>query len=146
MTSRKQCAGFPLTSLALSRYSHRMKPTTNDLERETLAVRCCRRTSANGMEQLIFETPAGQRITLQDGPAVILIEDSNQNSVRLDASGITITSAAQVIVNASEVQVTAASLTINAAMTQFSGMVQADTITANTVVANQITPGSGNVW
>jgi ferric-dicitrate binding protein FerR (iron transport regulator) len=123
-----------------------MKPTMHDLKSETLPVRCCRRTSVDGVEQLIFETPAGQRITLQDSPAVILVGDSNQNSVRLDAGGITITSAAQVTVTASEVQVTAAMLTVNAAMTKFSGVVQADTITANTVVANQIAPGGGNVW
>ncbi len=35
---------------------------------------------------------------------------------------------------------------INAAMTQASGVLQADTLIANSVVASSYTPGAGNVW
>jgi len=104
---------------------------------------CCRRTSVNGPEQLIFETPAGQRITLQDGPALIVVEDSNGNTVKLEANGITVNTAGTISLNASRVEISATLLTVNAGMTKFSGVVQADS-----VIANQVSnaPGSGNVW
>ena len=104
---------------------------------------CCRRTSVNGAEQLIFDTPAGQRITLQDGPALIVVEDSNGNSVKLEASGITVTAAGKISLEASQVEISAALLTVNAGMTKFSGVVQADSVIANHV---SNAPGSGNVW
>ncbi len=105
-------------------------------------INCCRRINSDGHRQLIFETPAGQRITLQDGPSSVLIEDRNGNSVRLDAGGITINAAVQVTLNASVVAVSASQLTVNAAMSTFSGVVQADTVIAN----HALTPGGGNIW
>src|SRR5436309_10891640 len=57
----------------------------------------------NGQEQFIAETPGGQKITLQDGPGSIEILDSNGNSIKLEASGITVNAAAQVKVTASVV-------------------------------------------
>src|SRR5512135_3522050 len=55
----------------------------------------------DGQEQMVLETPAGQKITLKDGPGAILLEDSNGNSMKLETSGITVTAAAKVTVNAS---------------------------------------------
>jgi len=106
------------------------------------SVNCCRRINSDGHRQLIFETPAGQKITLQDGPSSILLEDRNGNSIRLDAGGITINAAVQVTLNASVVEVSAAQLVVNAAMSTFSGVVQADTVIAN----HAVTPGGGNIW
>ena len=37
------------------------------------AVVCCRHAIVNAKDQLIYETPAGQRIILQDGPAGFVI-------------------------------------------------------------------------
>jgi hypothetical protein len=102
--------------------------------RNTPAAACCRRVRSNKREQLIFETPAGQRITLQDGPPVIVVEDSNGNSVKLEAGGITISAAAKVTVNASVVEISSGTLTVNAGMTKFSGVVQADTVIATSIV------------
>ncbi len=100
---------------------------------------CCRRTNVKGIEVLVIETASGQHVTLQNSPASVLIEDANGNTVRLDATGVTITTAAKLTINAP-------SLTINAAMSQFSGVVQANTVITDSVVANSYTPGAGNIW
>jgi hypothetical protein len=107
---------------------------------------CCRRATTNGRPQLIFETAAGQRITLEDSPGSVLIEDSNGNTIRLESSGITITASAKILLSASQLQISASMVTVDAGMTKFSGVVQADTLIANSVIASSYTPGAGNIW
>jgi uncharacterized protein involved in type VI secretion and phage assembly len=68
----------------------------------------------DGAEQMILETPGGQKVTLRDGPGGIVIEDSNGNSVQLDPGGITVASSAKVTVNASAVEISAGIVTVNA--------------------------------
>jgi uncharacterized protein involved in type VI secretion and phage assembly len=100
----------------------------------------------DGQEKFIAETPGGQRITLQDGPGAVTIEDSNGNSMKLESSGITVTASAKVTVNASMVEVSASMVTVNAAMSKFSGIVQADTVICNSIISASYTPGAGNIW
>lgn len=100
----------------------------------------------NGSEALTLETPGGQSMTLKDGPGVVEIVDSNGNSIKLESSGITVTSSAKVTVNASSVEVSAGMVTVNAGMSKFSGVVQADTVITNSVVSASYTPGAGNIW
>jgi uncharacterized protein involved in type VI secretion and phage assembly len=100
----------------------------------------------DGQEQLIVETPGGQMITLKDGPGSVEIVDSNGNSIKLEAAGITVTASAKVTVNASTVEVSAGMVTVNAGMSRFSGVVQCDTLIASTVVGASYTPGAGNIW
>jgi uncharacterized protein involved in type VI secretion and phage assembly len=101
---------------------------------------------SQGQEKFIAETPAGQKITMKDGPGSVLIEDSNGNSVKLETSGVTVTAAAKVTVNASQVEISAGMVTVNAGMSKFSGVVQADTVITNSVVSASYTPGAGNMW
>jgi len=100
----------------------------------------------DGQEKLLLETPGGQKITLKDGPGAVTVEDSNGNSVKLEASGITVTASAKVTVNASLVQVSAGSVTVDAGMSRFSGVVQADTVICNSIISASYTPGAGNIW
>ena len=100
----------------------------------------------DGQEQCIVETPGGQRITLKDGPGQVTIEDSNGNSIKLEAAGVTITAAAKVTVNAAQVAVSAGMVQVDAGVSKFSGVVQCDTLIATTIVATTYTPGAGNVW
>lgn len=100
----------------------------------------------SGQEQFIVETPAGQKITLKDGPGAILIEDSNGNSAKLETSGVTVTASAKATVNASTVEISAGMVTVNAGMSRFSGVVQADTVISNSVISASYTPGAGNIW
>jgi uncharacterized protein involved in type VI secretion and phage assembly len=99
-----------------------------------------------GQETLKLETPGGQKITLQDGPGTITVEDSNGNSIKLEAAGITVTASAKVKVNASQVEVTAGMVKVDAAMSKFSGIVKCDTLISNAVVSTSYTPGAGNIW
>lgn len=101
---------------------------------------------ASGRERLLLETPGGQRALFEDGPPRITVEDASGNSVRLEASGITVTAAAKVTVNASTVEVSAGTVTVNAGLSRFSGVVQADTVITNSVVSATYTPGAGNIW
>jgi uncharacterized protein involved in type VI secretion and phage assembly len=101
---------------------------------------------SDGQEKLILETPGGQKVTLYDGDTSVELDDSNGNSIRMDTSGITVTASSTVTINASQVTVTASMVTVNAAMSQFSGVVQADTVIANAVVSTSYTPGAGNIW
>lgn len=100
----------------------------------------------DGQESLKLETPGGQTVTLADGPGTITVADANGNTVTLDSAGVTVQCGSKVTVSASSIEVTAGSVTVNAGMSKFSGVVQADTVIANTVVGTSYTPGAGNMW
>ncbi len=100
----------------------------------------------DGRERLILETPAGQYVTLSDGPASIEIRDSNGNSVKLESAGVTVNAAAKVTITAGTAEISTGMLTVNAGMSKFSGVVQADTVITNSVVSASYTPGAGNIW
>jgi uncharacterized protein involved in type VI secretion and phage assembly len=101
----------------------------------------------DGQEQLILETPGGQKVTLKDWPGQIELQDSNGNSIKLETAGVTVTTSAKVTVNAgAAVEINAATVTVNAAMATFSGVVQATTVIATSVVGTTYTPGAGNIW
>jgi uncharacterized protein involved in type VI secretion and phage assembly len=101
---------------------------------------------SDGREKLILETPGGQKVTLSDGPSAIEVTDANGNSIKLDASGVTVTAGQKVTINASTAEVSASMLTVNAGMSKFSGVVQADTVISNSVVSASYSPGAGNIW
>jgi uncharacterized protein involved in type VI secretion and phage assembly len=100
----------------------------------------------DGREQLTLETPGGQTVTLKDGPGAVEIVDSNGNSIKLEASGVTVTASAKVTVNASQVSVSAGMVSVDAAMSKFSGVVKADTVICNSIISASYTPGAGNIW
>ncbi|MBV8901872.1 MAG: type IV secretion protein Rhs [Verrucomicrobia bacterium] len=101
---------------------------------------------SEGRESLTLETPGGNKITLQDGPGSIELQDSNGNSIKLQASGITVTASAKVSISASQAEVTAGMVNVSAGMSSFSGVVQSDTVITNSVVSASYTPGAGNIW
>lgn len=100
----------------------------------------------DGSESLTLQTPGGQTVTLKDGPASIELSDSNGNDVKLDASGITITTSGTLTIEASDVELTAPSVTVTTPLAAFSGVIQTDTVIASTVVGASYTPGAGNIW
>lgn len=99
----------------------------------------------DGQEKLTLETPGGCMLTLQDGPGSVELKDSGGNSIKLESAGITVTASAKVTVNASQVEVSAGMLSVSAGMSRFSGVVQADTVITNTIIASTYTPGAGNI-
>jgi len=99
-----------------------------------------------GEEQLVLETPGGLKITMKDGPGSLEIIDSNGNSVKLETSGVTITTSAKVTINASTAEISAGMLAVNSGVSKFSGVVQCDTLISNSVISASYTPGAGNIF
>ena len=100
----------------------------------------------DGQESLTLKTPGGQQVVLKDGAASIELTDSSGNSVKCEASGITISTSAKLTISASTIDVTASMVKVSAGMSQFSGVVQCDTLITNSVVSSSYTPGAGNIW
>ncbi len=100
----------------------------------------------DGAVKLRMETPNGQSIVLSDEDNSITAEDSNGNSITMDASGISIVAAAEVQVEASTVTITASMVTVDCAFSEFSGVVQCSTLLTDSVVSASYTPGAGNIW
>ena len=101
---------------------------------------------SDGRETFIAETPGGQKVTLKDGPGAVEIADSNGNSVKLEASGVTITAAATLTINASAVTINASSLTHSGTATISGALTVAASVTTPSVVSGSYTPGAGNIW
>lgn len=93
----------------------------------------------DGAVQLRLETPNGQSVTLSDADNSIRVEDSNGNSIAMDASGISL--------HASSVEIDASMVTFKSGFSTFSGPVNCDTsLQANTVISSIYQPGAGNIW
>jgi phage baseplate assembly protein V len=99
----------------------------------------------NDPEKTLIRTKHGVTIVLDDGAGAVELTDSNGNAVKLEPSGVTVTAAAKVKVEASTVQIDASQIEINASMATFAGVVQCDTLIANSVVSASYTPGAGNL-
>ena len=92
-----------------------------------------------------LRTRGGLEIVLDDKAGEVTI--SGQGSrIHIDATGITIQSAAKLHIDATTVELNAGMLAVNAGMSKFSGVVQCDTLVTNSVVATSYTPGAGNIW
>lgn len=99
-----------------------------------------------GQEKLVLETPAGQRVTLGDGPATITVEDSNGNRVVMDGSSIAFTAAAKLSIQAPQVEISAGIVKVDSAIADFSGIVKCQVLQTSSVVSTSYTPGAGNIW
>jgi len=117
-------------------------------------------------DHYVIRTPAGTVVEFddKDGPKVemrtrsgylININESSggeisiergPQSIKLTPSEINIDSSGPVNITSSTVKVSAAMVTVDAGMSKFSGVVQADTVIANSVVGASYTPGAGNIW
>ncbi|HEV3408862.1 MAG TPA: phage baseplate assembly protein V [Chthoniobacterales bacterium] len=103
-------------------------------------------SDAAGEEELILETPAGQKVAIEDALGRITITDSSGNAIVLEPSGIRMTAGAKLQIYAGSVSLAAGILTIDAGTSKFSGVVQCDTLITNSVVSSSYTPGAGNIW
>lgn len=101
---------------------------------------------AQGQETLTLQTPGGQKVILTDGPASIEIKDSNGNSLKMDAAGITLRTSGTLTIQASTVVATASTVTVNAPQATFSGIVNSQTNITTTTISSIYTPGAGNIW
>jgi uncharacterized protein involved in type VI secretion and phage assembly len=101
---------------------------------------------SDGQSTLTMETPGGRKIVLKDGPGSLEITDGQGNTVKLEASGITITANMLTINAGSKMDATAGMVNVNAGMSKFSGVVKSDTNITNSTVSASYTPGAGNIW
>jgi uncharacterized protein involved in type VI secretion and phage assembly len=102
-----------------------------------------------GAEGVKVETQGGHVLKLDDaGGGTIVVTHSGGAQIEIEASGtVKITAVNEVKVDApAGMKVTAAQVTVDAALSKFSGVVQADTVITNAVVSATYTPGAGNVW
>ena len=99
-------------------------------------------------ETVAVTTQGGHAFTLDDASGgKITVQHTNGTKIEIDAAGnVKITANANLEVQAAMVKVTASMLTVDAAMSKFSGVIQADTVITNSVVSAAYTPGAGNVW
>ena len=101
---------------------------------------------ADGQEKLILETPGGCKLTMRDGPGSIEITDGQGNTLKMEASGVTLTANMLTLNAGSKMDVTAGMVNVNAGMSKFSGVVKSDTNITNATVSTSYTPGAGNIW
>jgi uncharacterized protein involved in type VI secretion and phage assembly len=99
----------------------------------------------DGNESITLETPGGQTVTLGDSPGSIELKDSNGNDIKLDPSGITLTTTGTLTIEAGDVEMTAPSVNVTTPLAVFSGVHQAETVIASSVMGTSYLPGVGNL-
>ena len=102
----------------------------------------------SGQPTIVFTTPGGVsgKLTDDSGGKIELSLSGSTTTITLDSSGVSVQTGSNVQIQASQMSVTAGQVSVDAAMSQFSGVVQCDTLIATTVVGTTYTPGAGNVW
>jgi uncharacterized protein involved in type VI secretion and phage assembly len=103
---------------------------------------------------LVFDDSAGTITLSTKGGFSIVLDDTGQTctatvgttSIQATTTGVTVTTSSSIQLQTASLTVTAPSVTVNAAMSQFSGAIQCDTLIANTVMGASYTPGAGNIW
>lgn len=93
-----------------------------------------------------LSTPGGVTAEYTDQSGGRVEIKASGSTIKVDTDGVTIQTSATVKVQASSVEVKSGMVKVEAGMSKFSGVVQCDTLIANTVVATTYTPGAGNIW
>jgi len=96
--------------------------------------------------RLRLTTRSGYQIVITEGNGGEITIERGQHSVKLSANGVDVRTSGSVNVDASTVTINSSTVTVNASMSRFSGVVQADTVIATSVVGTTYTPGAGNIW
>ena len=87
-------------------------------------------------KRTLVRTAHGATAVLDDGSGAIEVSDLHGNVVTLAAGGVTIKSASKVKLTASMIEIEAGTIRVNAAVSEFSGLVQCDALTTNSVVTS----------
>jgi phage baseplate assembly protein V len=85
-------------------------------------------------DRTLVKTKHGTTVVVDDGTGAVEVADGNGNAVKLAADGVTVRAAAKVKVTASSIEIEASVVDVNAAMAKFSGVVECQTLVAQTVV------------
>lgn len=98
-----------------------------------------------GRASLTLRTPGGCELVLDDGSQEVRVSDGQGNHVEIKNGEVRVTATKAVVVSASKVSISAGSVQMDTGMLKVSGVVRADTLIANSVVASSYTPGAGNI-
>lgn len=104
-----------------------------------------RRPPESNPERTVLRTKHGATIVFDDGTGSLEVQDANGNTVKLASTGVTVTCAGELKVSASSVEISAGMLRVDAGMAKFGGVVECNTLVANSVISSSYTPGQGNV-
>ena len=99
-----------------------------------------------GTETISFTTPAGTSGELTDAEGGKIEFKTAGTTITIDTQGVSINTPLEVKVQASQVSISAGMVKVDAAISKFSGIVQADTIITNSIISASYTPGAGNIW
>ena len=97
---------------------------------------------ANGKIELRNES--NYSITIDENAAEITVVQGGQK-ITLDSSQVKI-NGTKIVLEASTIEMNAGQISASAAVSNFSGIVQCDTMISNAVVGTSYTPGAGNIW
>ena len=95
---------------------------------------------ANG----VIAIDSGREVWISGREGVFV--EAGPSSIQLNPSGMTVNVAAAFAVDSSTATISTSMLTVDCGMSKFAGVVKADTVITNTVVAATYTPGAGNLW
>jgi hypothetical protein len=95
---------------------------------------------ANG----VIALDSGREVWISGREGVFV--EAGPSRIQVSPSGVTVNAAASFSVASSTASISSATLTVDSGMSRFSGVVRADTMITNTIIASTYTPGAGNLW
>jgi hypothetical protein len=96
--------------------------------------------------EITIDGPGGVRLTLRRLGTSVELRDADGNEISLRPGNVSIQAAGALRISAAKVEIDAGAVDVNAGVAKFAGLVQCDTLVANSVVAASYTPGAGNIW
>jgi len=96
--------------------------------------------------EITIEAPGGASLTLRRLGKSVALRDADGNEISLKPGTLSIRAAGLLRMAAAKVEIDAGEVEVNAGVARFAGVVQCDTLVANSVVAASYTPGAGNTW
>lgn len=91
----------------------------------------------------VLELPNDTRLRMQVGNVALTLDGT---SVTIDGAQTIRVQGGAVQVQGSSIELSASTVKLTAALVKADGVVQCDTVVANTVVGSSYTPGAGNIW
>ena len=92
----------------------------------------------------VIRTRGGLEIRLDDATGRVAVSTPDGASITLEHGKVVIQGSSVVEIEASAIKATASQVSVAAGVARFDGVVQCDTLVANSVVAASYTPGAGN--
>jgi uncharacterized protein involved in type VI secretion and phage assembly len=96
--------------------------------------------------EIAIDVPGGASLTLRRLGKSVELRDAAGNEISLKPGEVSIQAGGVLRISVAKVEIDAGEVDVNAGVAKFSGLVQCDTLIANSVIAASYTPGAGNIW